>query len=127
MNRNKISDSYCPKKVEDMADLKEKDMPIGSASYLRGVNYIGTSVRVKNIMNTISLQTTTVDCNEIKTEGRYSAYKWENSPYSSIGILEVICYSGDWIVQKMYGISSASPMYIRCFHDGKTWSAWRKI
>ena len=110
-----------------MADLKENQMSIESAEYLRGINYNGTSVRVKNIMNTISLQTTTVDCNKMKTEGRYSAYQWKNSIYNNIGVLEVICYSKDWIVQKMYGITTVPSIYIRCFHDGNTWSDWKKL
>lgn len=110
-----------------MADLKENQMSIGSAEYLRGINYDGTSIRVKNIMNTISLQGTTVDCNEKTTEGRYSAYNWKNSPYNNIGVLEVFKYSNDWIIQKMYGIFQAPTIYIRCFYNGNTWSDWKKI
>ena len=112
-----------------MADLKEKDMPIGSASYLRGVNHIGTSVRAKNIMNTISKVGTTVDCNEMKEEGRWASNIWANAPTTNIAILEVICYSNDWIAQKFYVIPSngALSIYVRSFYNGNTWSAWKKI
>ena len=112
-----------------MADLKEKDMPIGSASYLRGVNYIGTSVRAKNIMNTISKVGTTVDCNEMKEEGRWASNLWANAPTTNIAILEVIRYSNDWIAQKFYVIPSngALSIYVRSFYNGNTWFAWKKI
>lgn len=110
-----------------MADVKENQMKKKIAENLRCLDSAGNSGIVRNIQNTISLQTTTVDCNEMKDEGRYSAYKWKNSPYPSIGILEVFCYSNDWIVQKMYGIESESSMYIRSFYNGNTWSDWKKI
>ena len=110
-----------------MADLKESEMTIGSAQYLRGISGNGSSVRVDNIMNTLSRQSVTVDCNEMTDEGRYSANKWKNSPYNSIGVLEVLRYSPDWIVQKMYGITASSPIYIRNFYNGNTWSSWRQI
>ena len=112
-----------------MADLKEKDMPIGSASYLRGVNYNGTSVRAKNIMNTISKVGTTVDCNEMKEEGRWASNLWANAPTTNIAILEVIFYTGDWIVQRFNVIPASGQLtvYVRCFYNGTTWSAWKKI
>lgn len=111
-----------------MADLKENDMTtVRDAEYLRCLDYAGNSGIVKNIQNTIGKIGSTVDCNEMKTEGRYATSTWKNSPYSNIGILEVIKYSNDWIVQKMYGINSTSPIYIRCFYNGTTWSTWRQI
>ena len=112
-----------------MADIKEKDMPIEIASYIRGINYIGNSVRAKNIMNTFSRVGTTVDCNEMKEEGRYASNLWSNAPTTNIAILEVICYSNDWIAQKFYVIPSngALSIYVRSFYNGNTWSAWKKL
>lgn len=110
-----------------MADIRENEMGVGSATYLRGVASNGDSVLVNNIMNTINLQAKTVDCNEMKKEGRYSAYMWENTPYNNIGVLEVIQYSNDWIVQKFYGIGADSVVYIRCWFSGKGWGDWRRI
>lgn len=112
-----------------MADLKENQMDIVYADYLRGVTYNGTSVRVKNIQNTQDRVGTTVDCNEMKEEGRYSSNLWENAPMSTIAILEVIRYSNDWIVQKFYAIptNGTLPIYVRSFYNGNTWSAWKKL
>ena len=112
-----------------MADIKEKDMPIERASYIRGINYIGNSIRVKNLMNTFSKVGTTVDCNEMKEEGRYASNLWSNAPTTNIAILEVICYSNDWIVQKFYVIpqNGALSIYVRSFYNGTTWSAWKKL
>lgn len=112
-----------------MADIKEKDMPIEGASYLRGINYLGNSIRVKNKMDTFSKVGTTVDCNEMKEEGRYSSNLWSNAPTTNIAILEVISYSNDWIVQKFYVIpqDGTLPIYVRSFYNGNTWSAWKKL
>ena len=112
-----------------MADLKENQMNIASASYLRGIGYDGTSVRVKNIMDTYNKVGTTVDCNEMKEEGRYASNLWSNAPTTNIAILEVICYSNDWIAQKFYVIPSngALSIYVRSFYNGNTWSAWKKL
>ena len=112
-----------------MADIKEKDMPIERASYIRGINHIGNSVRVKNIMNTFNRIGTTVDCNEMKEEGRYASNLWSNAPTTNIAILEVICYSNDWIAQKFYVIPSNGVLsiYVRSFYSGNTWSAWKKL
>ena len=110
-----------------MADIRENEMGVGSATYLRGVAFNGDSVLVNNIMNTINLQAETVDCNEMKKEGRCSAYKWENSPYNSYAVLEVIQYSNDWIIQKIYAIGANSEVFIRSWYSGKSWSEWRQI
>lgn len=112
-----------------MADIKEKDMPIERASYIRGINYIGNSVIAENIMNTINRIGTTVDCNEMKEEGRYSSNLWANAPTTNIAILEIISYSNDWIVQKFYVIPSngALSIYVRSFYNGTTWYAWKKL
>ena len=108
-------------------DIRENQMAVGSAQYLRGISGNGSSVRVNNIMNTLNKQSVTVDCNEMTDEGRYSANKWENSPYNSIGVLEVLRYSPDWIVQKFYVIWGDPEVYIRCWFSGNTWGTWRRI
>lgn len=112
-----------------MADLKENQMSIESADYLRGINYNGTSVRVKNIMNTIGKIGTTVDCNEMKEEGRWASNIWANAPTINIAILEIIRYSNDWMVQRFNVIPTSGQLsvYVRCFYNGTTWSAWKKI
>ena len=112
-----------------MADLKENQMSIGAAEYLRGIHYNGSSIIVKNIMNTISKVGTTVDCNEMKEEGRWASNIWVNGPTTNIAILEVISYSNDWIVQKFYVIPAggAVSIYVRSFYNGNTWSAWKKL
>ena len=43
MNRNKISDSYCPKKIENMADRKENEMTQLAAAFLRCLDASGNS------------------------------------------------------------------------------------
>ena len=110
-----------------MADVKENQLTVKSAQYLRGIYVDGSSVLVRNIQDTIANTIITIDCNEKKEEGRYAANKWLNSPYNNIGVLEVFRYSPDWIVQKMYGINVNSPVFIRCFYDGNTWTSWRQI
>lgn len=115
--------------MECMADLKENDMTVRNAEYLRCLDYAGNSGIVKNIQNTIGKIGTTVDCNEMKEEGRCSSNLWKNAPMSTIAILEVIRYSGDWIVQKFYVIptNGTLPIYVRSFYNGNTWSAWKKL
>lgn len=121
----------CPKNGMSMAenlDTQENAMAIDNgALYLRGILANGNSVRVDNIMKTISRISQTVDCNEMKDEGRFAAYTWMNAPYSGIAILEVLWYSWDWIVQKIYYMEAASPVYVRSWYNGNTWSEWRKI
>ena len=111
-----------------MADIKENEMPIASAQYLRGIGYDGSSVNVKNIMTTIDRQTIEIDCNEMRSEERFSAYRWKNAPtVTNIGILEIFRYSNDWFVQKFYLIGADAAVYIRCWYNGNTWSNWRRI
>lgn len=109
-------------------DIYENQMQeVSAPKYLRGIDSNGDSVITVNKQSTKNLQSETVDCNDMTEEGRYSAYKWENSPYNNIAVLEVIMYSKDWIVQKIYAIDPGAVVYIRCFSSGKSWGEWRRI
>lgn len=114
--------------MAESLDVHENEMTVNNkAPYLRGVDSAGNSVRVDNKMFTINKQAVTVDCNEMKIDGRYSAYHWKNSPYNNIAVLEVIQYSNDWIIQKIYAIGANSEVFIRSWYSGKSWSEWRQI
>ena len=112
-----------------MADVRENQMAVGSAQYLRGISSNGSSVRVDNIMNTISKISTTeiLNCDDFISEGRYSGFKWSNCPYTDIAVLEVIKYSEDWILQKLYAITSDTRIYVRCFTSGRQWGNWKQV
>lgn len=116
-----------------MADIK-----MNQATTLQDVAYIYAEAnngslgkvshsRLRETIIKSDYNTSVVDCNNMKEEGKYAAYQWENSPISFIGVLEVIKYSSDWIMQVMYGINSNPNMYIRSFYSGTTWSAWKQL
>lgn len=56
--------------------------------------------------------------------GIYGIYNCSQAPTTSIGVLEVLVYSGDWVVQRFTTIGSTSNMWTRCYYNGTTWSNW---
>lgn len=67
-----------------------------------------------------------IDCNDIRTAIIISGFRWTNSPFNSIAILEVIHYSGDWILQRFTQIGPVPVRWERCYWDGTTWGEWVK-
>ena len=68
------------------------------------------------------------DCNNITTYSVVSSYKWSNAPSGvSIGILETIPYSPDWIVQRFTNINSSHKTYIRSYYNDESWSPWEVL
>lgn len=75
-----------------------------------------------------------VDLNTLKggsvTSKLYYGYTgMTNAPAQAIGILEVIPYSADWVVQRFTKINSldVGEEYVRHFYNGSTWSDWKTI
>lgn len=65
------------------------------------------------------------DCNDITTYCVVASYKWSNAPSgASIGILEVIPYSPDWIVQRFTQINETPTTFIRSYYNAEAWSPW---
>ena len=61
--------------------------------------------------------------------GMYGIYNCSKAPSMNIGILEVLYYSGDWVIQRFTAIDyggGAPQMWERCFHTGTTWTSWIK-
>ena len=63
--------------------------------------------------------------NNYKTRnGIYGIYGCTQAPSTAIGVLEVLVYSSDWVVQRFTTIGSTSGMWTRCYYSGTTWSSW---
>lgn len=56
--------------------------------------------------------------------GVYGVYNCTQTPTTDIGVLEVLCYSNDWVIQRFTNIGSTSNMWTRCYYNGTTWSSW---
>lgn len=73
-------------------------------------------------------QQTGVDLNDFKGIGQYALYgNNANSPFTGICVLEVVVYSGDWILQRITDISQNPTCYVRCFYSGITWGDWKQV
>jgi len=73
-----------------------------------------------------------IDFNAIpKRSGWYSTYapsaNAPNGDTSNIWCIEVICYSGDWVIQRATSPNQEKLMYQRSFYNGNTWSGWAAI
>lgn len=55
--------------------------------------------------------------------GIYGLYQCSQAPTGSIGVLEVIYYSQDWVCQRFTDIEGHH-MWERYFTSGTTWSGW---
>ena len=63
------------------------------------------------------------DINTLKTSGKYGLYMCSQTPKTSIGVLEVLAYTGDWVVQRFTEVVTGS-MWQREFIQGTTWTEW---
>jgi len=61
-----------------------------------------------------------------RTSGIYGLYNCTKAPNWGIGVLEVLCYSGDWVIQRFTTIEQNPRMWERAFYSGTTWGAWRQ-
>lgn len=75
------------------------------------------------------ITTVPVNCNTLTDTGWYSASSWTNMPSgaNTIAAMEVVRYSGDWILQRFTVISATNLAYQRAYYSGTTWSAWRTL
>lgn len=55
--------------------------------------------------------------------GVYGLYQCSKTPTTSIGVLEVLVYTGDWCVQRFTEIATGH-MWQRIFTFGTTWDDW---
>ena len=74
---------------------------------------------------------TNTDLNTLKgsTYRVYQGYTgMTNAPVQTIGVLEVLPYSGDWVVQRFTKIhdENNAKEYVRHYYNGSTWSSWRQ-
>lgn len=65
--------------------------------------------------------------NSVTDTGFYRGYDMLNAAVGYISSFLVIKLSADWITQVQFVMSASSPIYIRSFHSGTTWSTWRQI
>ena len=64
------------------------------------------------------------DIDKLKyANGVYGIYGCTKAPSTGIGVLEVLVYSGDWVLQRFTDIGNGS-MWQRTFTSGTTWSDW---
>lgn len=100
-----------------MQDNIEQAIPTKISELTNDANYLGYHP-----------QQTGVDLNDIKGIGQYALYgNNANSPFTGIYVLEVIVYSGDWILQRITDISQSPRCYVRCFYSGTTWGDWKQV
>lgn len=61
-------------------------------------------------------------------DGVYGIYNCSKAPNTNIGVLEVLSYTPDWVLQRFSTISSGggNDMWERTFYDGTTWGSWVK-
>lgn len=64
------------------------------------------------------------DINTLKTNGIYGLYQCSQAPDTGIGVLEVICYTPDWVIQRFTTIEASPRMWERSFVSGTTWKDW---
>lgn len=78
----------------------------------------------------ILMNMSNTDLNTIKTQGVYYGYTgMTNAPQQSIATMEVIRYSGDWLIQRFtcpYG-DGTSAKWERTYYGGSSWSSWYRI
>lgn len=55
--------------------------------------------------------------------GTYGIYNCSKTPSTGIGVLEVLVYSGDWVVQRFTDVGNGK-MWQRTFVSGTTWNGW---
>lgn len=68
--------------------------------------------------------------NDIKMQGVYYGYTgMTNAPVQTIATMEVIRYSGDWLIQRFMPLYSDGThrVWQRSFYNGNTWSGWYRI
>lgn len=65
--------------------------------------------------------------NSVTDTGFYHGHDMLNAAVGNISSFLVIKFSADWITQVQFVMSESSPIYIRSYHSGTTWSAWRQI
>ena len=69
-----------------------------------------------------------IHLDDARAGGNYGMYGRAEAPSGSIGVLQVMAYTPDWVVQKWYPIdSSNSSGYQRMYHSGSTWTAWKPL
>lgn len=70
---------------------------------------------------------TNKDFNTLKNPGFYFGYTgMTNAAFNEIGVLEVIPYSNDWVLQRHTRLTDGK-MFMRYLSNGTTWSSWQEI
>lgn len=65
--------------------------------------------------------------NTLKTSGYYFGYTgMTNAACNEISVIEVIPYSGDWVLQRQTRLTDGK-MFVRYLSSGTTWSEWSYI
>lgn len=96
--------------VTDLADLV-----VGGANWAEWANHPA----MHDCSNT--------DLNTLKTSGYYFGYTgMTNAAANEISVIEVIPYSGDWVLQRQTRLTDGQ-MYYRYFSSGSKWSDWNII
>lgn len=68
--------------------------------------------------------------NDIKMQGVYYGYTgMTNAPTQGIATMEVIRYTGDWLIQRFTRIFDNGLQRVdeRVFYNGNTWGAWKRV
>lgn len=90
-------------------------------------NVIKTEVLKETNLKISYTTATIVNCNEKNTRTETIAvYGSSNAPTAGIGILEILYYSKDWILQRFTSIEVTPRFWVRTFHSGTTWGSWEQ-
>lgn len=64
------------------------------------------------------------DINKLRsTSGVYGLYQCSQAPTTSIAVLEVLVYTGDWVLQRITDIGNGC-MWERRYVEGTHWTGW---
>ena len=130
MNRNKISDSYCPKNEESMADLKMNEFTtVSSVSKVVGVDDNGNNrlISPNDLINIGNNNGGISDLNNALKTGFYVAnFETGNMPVNDYGLVEVI-YKNPYIIQKYYALNRYGVYFRKSINNGSLFSDWVQI
>ena len=106
-------------------DLPSTDTPINATNLNKmdeGIYNLDIQISKKVEMGYLGQNP---DINSKKnTSGIYGLYNCTQAPNGGIGILEVLFYTQDWVIQRFTTIETTPRMWERSFTSGTTWNNW---
>lgn len=106
-----------------MALIEFKDYP-STETPLNAKNLNNNFNELKNNTVTTGYLGDNPDINTLRAvNGTYGIYNCSQAPTTGIGVLEVLAYTSDWVIQRFTDVGNGS-MWQRTFTSGTTWTEW---